>query len=73
MVLKNTNNDVMENPKNGDNSLKDSEPFKKLLPRYLYSLRKPVASHVPCLYLHSRRIWLHVHFQICVPQSWFKL
>ncbi|KAF9669948.1 hypothetical protein SADUNF_Sadunf13G0017700 [Salix dunnii] len=30
MELKNTNNDIMENPKNGDNSLKDSEPLKNL-------------------------------------------
>ncbi|CAK7340694.1 unnamed protein product [Dovyalis caffra] len=31
MELKNTNNYIMENPKFGDNSLKDSEPLKKHL------------------------------------------
>ncbi|KAG6750491.1 hypothetical protein POTOM_044987 [Populus tomentosa] len=30
MELKNTNNDIMENPKNGDNYLKYSEPLKNL-------------------------------------------
>jgi hypothetical protein len=40
VLLKNTNNDVMENPKNGDNSLKDSEPFKKHLGTVLVQLKE---------------------------------
>ncbi|KAL3591201.1 hypothetical protein D5086_009841, partial [Populus alba] len=69
MVLKNTNNDVMENPKNGDNSLKDSEPFKKHLPQYLYSLRKPVASHASSVLLNLRQ--LNTYIGNNVP-AWLK-
>lgn len=61
--LKNTNNDIMENPKNGDNYLKYSEPLKNLA-AVLVQLK--VARHAPVLKFAHALLDLHVCFQIRV-------
>ena len=67
MELKNTNNDIMENPKNGDNSLKDSEPLKNLA-AVLVQLKEASGQACACAKICTYALFdLHVCFQIsCV-------